>query len=94
MLRFGFFTDTTVFVSSDHEDPETAIWSTKPGDGQMSNKEMNRRLSTLNSDQIAHIQRLIRNGYDARWIQTTVRKFSLAQVNAVFQLDTHWGNAA
>ena len=60
----------------------------------MTNKEMNRRLVTLTPTKIAHIQRLIRNGYDAREIHNFRISASLAQINAVFQLDMHWEKAA
>ena len=60
----------------------------------MTNREMNRRLSTLAPDHVEHIQRLLRNGYDARWIHSNVRKWSLSQISAVVKLDTHWIKAA
>jgi hypothetical protein len=60
----------------------------------MTNSEMNRRIATLTETKVAHIQRLIRNGYDAREINNFRIGATLAQINAVFQLDTHWEKAA
>lgn len=60
----------------------------------MTNKEMNRRIKTLTETKLAHIQRLIRNGYDSREIHNFRIGATLAQINAVIQLDTHWEKAA
>lgn len=58
----------------------------------MTNQEMNSRIKTLKDDKIEHIQRLLRNGYDARDIYSFRIGATLAQINAVVQLDTHWGS--
>jgi len=56
----------------------------------MTKTEMNRRISTLTVTKLAHIQRLLRNGYGAREIHGFRIGANLAQINAVVQLDTHW----
>lgn len=56
----------------------------------MTNKKMNRRIETLTVTKLAHIQRLLRNGYCAREIYNFRIGATLAQINAVVQLDTHW----
>lgn len=60
----------------------------------MTSNEMKRRLNSLTVAKLAHIQRLLRNGYNARDIHAFRIGATLAQINAVIQLDTHWEKAA
>lgn len=51
----------------------------------MTNTEMNRRIAALSDNMIAKIERLIRNGYNARDIYNFRIGAKLSQINAVFQ---------